>query len=167
MRDHAGTREPGQVVAIVVASLFMLAGVLDVGPGMLDNLVHLGFGLVGLMMSRNARAARAYLIGGSVAYFLLWQFGTVIDPQLVPFHTTNVGVHLALVASMIGLAVLSGRSAEHDAPTRVATEYIWDAHVESARPRPSRNRPPGRGDHRTSPRMAAAGRPPTILACRV
>ena len=167
MRDHAGVREPGQVVAIVVASLFALAGVLDVGPGVLDNLVHLGFGLVGLTMSRNPRAARAYLISGSVAYFLLWQFGTVIDPGLVPFHTTSVGVHLALVASMIGLAVLGGRPTEDDEPVSVVSEYTWDMPSEAGRPRPTRNRPPGRGDRHTAPRMASTVRYPTILACRV
>ena len=105
-------------------------------------------------MSRNPRAARAYLISGSVAYFLLWQFGTVIDPGLVPFHTTSVGVHLALVASMIGLAVLGGRPTEDDEPVSVVSEYTWDMPSEAGRPRPTRNRPPGRGDRHTAPRMA-------------
>jgi Domain of unknown function (DUF4383) len=139
-------REPVQVVSVVVAGLFVLAAVLDAAPGTLDNLVHLAFGLVGFALSRDPRLARGFLIGGGVAYFLFWQFGTVVDPTLVPFHTTNAAIHLSLVASMIGLAVL-GRAA----PT--AVEYVWETPevaFDVARPRYTRNRPPGRDDRRSS-----------------
>ena len=159
-------REPGQVVAVVVAALFVLAAVLDVGPGLMDNLVHLGFGIVGIAMSRDPRGARAFLIGGGVAYFLLWQFGSVIDPTLVPFHTTSVGVHLSLVASMIGLAVLSGGRVLEDNPVEDAVVYR-DMPAEFTRPRPSRNRPPGRGDRHTAPPVPAANRHWSVIACRV
>lgn len=161
-------REPGQVVTLVVAVLFVLAGVLNIGSGVLDNLVHIGFGMAGFACSRGPRGAHAYLIGGGVAYFLLWQFGTVIDPTLVPFHTTSVGVHLALVASMIGLAVLCGHRRGHEQTPPVQAEpevsYVLPA-TDFARTRPTRNRPPGRGDRRR--RMAAGGRPPAGLACRI
>ncbi|HEX6355812.1 DUF4383 domain-containing protein [Actinophytocola sp.] len=145
MREYTrARREPGQVVTLVVAGLFVLGAVLDVGPGTLDNVVHLGFGLVGFTLSRGPRAARAFLIGGGVVYFLLWQFGTVIDPALVPFHSANVGIHLSLVASMIGLAVLSGEREPAEEPRY---EYVRDT-PELARPRPRRTRPPGRDDRR-------------------
>lgn len=168
MREYAqARREPGQVVTLVVAVLFLVAGVLDVGPGLLDNLVHLGFGAVGLGCSRGPRGAHAFLIGGGVAYFLFWQFGTVIDPTLVPFHSDSVGVHLSLVASMIGLAVISGgRSVPAAIAQPDVAHFIRDVPA-FVRPRKTRNRPPGRDDSRTSPRMAAAGRPPAGLACRV
>jgi hypothetical protein len=166
MTEYAqARREPGQVVAVVVAALFVMAGVLDVGPGVLDNLVHLGFGLTGLMMSRGPRGARAFLIFGGVVYFILWQYGTVIDPSLVPFHTSNMVVHLALVGSMIGLAVLSGGRTPAPVAASIEVEFVPDAPAEFVRTRPTRNRPPGRDDRRT-PRMAAAGRPPTVLDCR-
>ncbi len=149
-------------MALVVAGLFVVAAVLDAGPGVLDNLVHLCFGLVGFAMSRDPRTARAFLIGGGVAYFLFWQFGTVVDPSLVPFHTNNAGIHLALVASMIGLAVLGGRDPEP------ADDHTWDDYTyigDLSRPRPTRNRPPGRDDRRST-RMAAAPRRPGVLAYR-
>ena len=147
MREYAQKRrEPGQVVVLVVSGLFVVASVLDSGPGSLDNLVHLCFGLLGFALSRNPGSARMFLIGGGVAYFLFWQFGTVLDPSLVPFHTTNAGIHLALVASMIGLAVL-GRSEPRQA-REYAAEYTYVGDV--ARPRPTRNRPPGRDDRRST-----------------
>jgi hypothetical protein len=165
-RDGARRREPAQAVAVVVAALFAAAGVLDMAPGLLDNVVQLGFGIVGLAMSRAPRGARAFLIAGGVAYFLLWQFGTVIDPSLVPFHTGNLVVHLSLVASMIGLAVLSG--GRTSPPVVVVEEAAFhDVPARFGRRRQAPNRPPGRDDHNCTPRMAAGYRRLRVLASRV
>jgi hypothetical protein len=162
-----GRREPGQVVAVVVAALFVVAAVLDTGPGLLDNLVQLNFGAVGFVMSRRARGARAFLIAGGVAYFLLWQFGTVIDPSLVPFHTGNVVVHLSLVASMIGLAVLSGGRTAEPLVTVPETGHR-DATAGYVRRRQAPNRPRGRDDRNSAPRTTSALRGgQRVLACRV
>ena len=166
MREFERTRqEPGQVATFVVAGLFVLAAVLDAGAGVLDNVVHLAFGLAGFALSRDGRGAQVFLIGGGVAYFLLWQFGAVVDPTLVPFHTANVGVHLSIVASMIGIAVLSG-GAPDQVPVRTTpdTAHFRDD-VDYGR-RPVRSRPPTRDDQRT-PRVPAAGRVPAGMLLRV
>jgi len=167
MREYERTRhEPGQVATLVVATLFVLAAILDVGVGVLDNVVHLGFGLAGFALSRDRRSAQTYLIGGGVVYFLLWQFGSVVDATLVPFHTAHVGVHVSLVASMIGIAVLSG-GRDDEVPATVTPEVVY-LHDEPdyARQRPVRSRPPGREDQRC-PRLAAAGRVPAGMLCRI
>ncbi len=166
MRDYQRTRqEPGQVATFVVAGLFVLAAVLDAGVGVLDNVVHLAFGLSGFALSRDRRGAQVFLIGGGVVYFLLWQFGAVVDPTLVPFHTANVGVHLSIVASMIGIAVLSG-GAPDEAPVRVAQETTYHRDDVDYVRRPVRSRPPTRDDQRT-PRVAAVGRVPAGMLLRV
>jgi len=166
MREYERTRhEQGQVATFVVAALFVLAAVLDVGAGVLDNVVHLAFGLAGFGLSGAPRGAQAFLIGGGVVYFLLWQFGAVVDPTLVPFHSANVGVHLSIVATMIGIAVLSGGG--HDEALATATSeivYLCDEPDRSRRP--VRNRPPGREDQRC-PRVTAAGRVPAGMLCRI
>ena len=165
-QDRQRRREPAQAVAVVVAALFVAAAVLDVGPGLLDNVVQLGFGIAGLAMSRAPRGARAFLIAGGVVYFLLWQFGTVIDPSLVPFHTGNVVVHLSLVASMIGLAVLSGGRVP--APLTAAPQAVFhDVPARFGRRRQAPSRPPGRDDHNCTPRMPAGYRRLRVLATRV
>jgi hypothetical protein len=166
MREYERTRhEPGQVATFVVAGLFVLAAVLDAGVGVLDNVVHLAFGLSGFALSRDRRGAQAFLIGGGVVYFLLWQFGAVVDPTLVPFHTANVGVHLSIVASMIGIAVLSG-GAPAEAPVRDMPEVTHFRDDADYCRRPVRSRPPTRDDQRT-PRVAAAGRVPAGMLLRV
>jgi hypothetical protein len=167
MTRNGTRREPGQLAAMLVAALFMLAGVLDVSPGLLDNLVHLSFGIVGLGLSNGPRGAHAYLIGGGVAYVLLWQFGSVIDPSIVPFHTDDVAVHVSLVVSMIGLAMLSSGRAPAPKPAPLVADFVQAAPTRFVRLRPVPSRPPGRADRRTPARVAEVGRPLSILACRV
>lgn len=156
MTEYARARwAPGQVVTLVVAGLFVSAAALD-GTGAVDILVHLGFGLAGVVLSRTPRTAQAFLIGGGVTYVLLWQFGTLFEPAFVPLHTTNAVVHLALFASMIGLAVLSGEVSEDSRAEEAAAAYRLDETAQ-ARPRTTRNRPPGRADRPAPRRGPVAG----------
>jgi hypothetical protein len=166
MREYERTRqEPGQVATFVVAGLFVLAAVLDAGAGVLDNVVHLVFGLSGFALSRDRRGAQAFLIGGGVVYFLLWQFGAVVDPTLVPFHTANVGVHLSIVASMIGIAVLSG-GGQQEVSVRATPEVAYLRDESDHGRRQVRSRPPTRDDQRT-PRVATTARVPAAMLLRV
>ena len=158
-------RESGQLAAMLVAGLFVVAGVLDEGPGLLDNVVHLSFGVAGFGLAATKRGAHAYLIGGGVAYVLLWQFGSVADPSMVPFHSDNVVVHISIVLSMIGMAMLSGGQ-KPVAPGTLEVEYhVAPARYVRLRSVPSR--PPGRRDRRTPPQTADVPKPLAILGCRI
>jgi hypothetical protein len=150
---------------MLVATLFVLAGVLDVGPGLLDNLVHLSFGVAGLALAGSSRGAHGYLIVGGVVYVLLWQFGAAADPSLVPFHTDNVVVHVALVLSMIGMAMLTGGRRQTPQLTHEVEYHVAPTRYVRHRVVPSR--PPGRGDRRTPKQTVDVPKPLAILACRI
>jgi len=89
----------------------MLLGIFAVS--ILHNIVHLLFGVAGIVMSRTATAARLYLIGGGVIYLILWLYGLVIDhdsaANFVPVNTADNWLHLALGIGMVGLGVALGR----------------------------------------------------------
>lgn len=91
----------------------MLLGVFNVS--ILHNIVHLLFGVVGLVAARTASGARAFLIGGGAIYLVLWLYGLVIDKtsdaNFVPLNTADDWLHFVLGVAMIGLGVLFGKRA--------------------------------------------------------
>lgn len=132
------TRVPGKPVrlaALIYGIVFLLVGVLGFIPGVttnydqmqfaghhsealllglfqvsiLHNLLHLILGVVGVAMARTAGLARAYLIGGGLAYLLLWIYGLIVgsdDPaNIVPLNDADNWLHLVLWLSMIALGI--------------------------------------------------------------
>jgi arginine exporter protein ArgO len=136
-----------QTVARVVGVVFLLVGILGFIPGVttgydkmsfagmgsmamllglfqvsiLHNIVHLLFGIVGLLSARTARAAKRYLIIGGVIYAVLWIYGLVIDnsssANFVPLNTADNWLHFVLAVGMILLGVLLGRDRARDGRT--------------------------------------------------
>ncbi|WP_433272132.1 DUF4383 domain-containing protein [Actinosynnema sp. CS-041913] len=131
---------PLRKAATAVAAVFLLVGILGFIPGVtshydgmtfgghestamllgvfhvsiLHNIVHLLFGLVGLLMARTAAGAAAFLIGGGVIYLALWLYGLIIDfdsaANFVPLNTADNWLHLFLGLAMIGLGVALRRN---------------------------------------------------------
>ncbi|UMB68942.1 DUF4383 domain-containing protein [Mycobacterium paraterrae] len=147
---------PVQISALVVGVVFLLVGILGFIPGItthyamltaagphsgaelfglfnvsiLHNIVHLAFGVAGLALSRNAMAARAFLIIGGAIYVVLWIYGLVINQNkpinFVPVNTGDNWLHFALGAGMLALGVLFGRpqalaSSRRDDVRRIGT----------------------------------------------
>jgi hypothetical protein len=126
--------------ALAVGAVFLLVGILGFIPGIttnydtmsfashqsgalllgifnvsiLHNIVHLLFGVAGIVMARTFTGARTYLIGGGVIYLVLFIYGMVIDHQsaanFVPVNTADNWLHLALAIGMIALGVLLSRA---------------------------------------------------------
>jgi Domain of unknown function (DUF4383) len=139
-----------QKAALAVGAVFLLVGILGFIPGIttdydsltfaghesgahllgifevsiLHNLVHLAFGVAGLLLARTWSGARGYLIGGGVIYLLLWLYGLLIDFEkpinFVPVNNADNWLHFGLGVGMVLLGVLLSRrpSLERNVDTR-------------------------------------------------
>jgi hypothetical protein len=89
-----------------------LLGVFQVS--VLHNIVHLLYGVVGLVLAGNAVTARVYLVGGGVIYLLLWLYGLITgkasNANFVPFNNADDWLHFGLGVGMIGLGLVFGRA---------------------------------------------------------
>lgn len=89
----------------------MLLGIFQVS--ILHNLVHLLYGVVGLLAARGFSGSRAYLIWGGAIYAVLWIYGLVVPHEhqanFVPLNTADNWLHFVLAVAMIALGLLLGR----------------------------------------------------------
>lgn len=127
------------MAAMAVGAVFLLVGVLGFVPGItssfgdmafaghesdarllgifqvsvLHNIVHLLFGVAGLVMGRTWAGARTFLVGGGAVYLVLWLYGLVIDKEsaanFVPLNAADDWLHFALGAAMVGVGLALGR----------------------------------------------------------
>lgn len=143
----ASHRPPVQLAALIVGLAFLLVGIAGFIPGVttgydtmqfighesqamllgvfqvsiLHNIVHLAFGVLGLLMARSAPQARLFLLLGGIVYLALWIYGLVIGhdsaANFVPLNTADNWLHLILGAAMVALSFLRrGRSQQPDRP---------------------------------------------------
>ncbi|WP_433387024.1 DUF4383 domain-containing protein [Micromonospora sp. KLBMP9576] len=136
-RGGPPARRPGvQLAAVAAAGLFALIGVLGFIPGVttgygdmsfaghhsqarllglfqvsiLHNALHLGFGLVGLLLARSVAGARLFLAGGGALYLGLWLYGFAIDREsaanFLPVNDADNYLHLFLGFGMLALGLL-------------------------------------------------------------
>ncbi|GGC96184.1 hypothetical protein GCM10011512_24000 [Tersicoccus solisilvae] len=133
------SRGIARTAAAVVALVFLVVGILGFVPGVttgvdrltlaghdsgalllgifqvsvLHNVIHLAFGVVGLLMSRTAGAARTFLIGGGIIYLALWLLGLLFGHDtalnIVPVNDADNWLHLGLGVVMVLLGLLVGR----------------------------------------------------------
>ncbi len=124
-----------QKAAAAVGAVFLLIGVLGFVPGIttgygdlgfasassdafllglfqvsiLHNLVHLLFGVLGVVMARTTATARTYLVFGGAVYLVLFLYGLVVGANsaanFVPLNTADDILHLFLGVGMIGLGI--------------------------------------------------------------
>nr|WP_207922128.1 DUF4383 domain-containing protein [Saccharopolyspora terrae] len=134
-------KSPARIAATVVAGVFLLVGILGFIPGVtteyegmtfaghhstamllgifhvsiLHNIVHLLFGIVGLVLARTAGGAISFLIGGGAVYLVLWIYGLIVDmdsaANFVPLNTADNWLHLFLGLGMTALGALIWQAA--------------------------------------------------------
>lgn len=109
----------GEMAGAGHESMAMLFGVFQVS--VLHNLLHLAFGVLGVLASRNTAAARAFLLVGGVVYLALWVYGLVTSEtssaNFVPLNTADNWLHLALGVGMVLLGLVMPRRATRETAT--------------------------------------------------
>jgi Domain of unknown function (DUF4383) len=138
-RGGTTVRSTLQKAALAVGVVFLAVGVLGFIPGVtsnfsdlmfathdsdalllgifqvsiLHNIVHLLFGVAGILLARSFSGARNYLIVGGVIYLVLFLYGLLIGQEsaanFVPVNTADDILHLILGIGMIALGLVLGR----------------------------------------------------------
>ncbi|PZF94222.1 DUF4383 domain-containing protein [Micromonospora endophytica] len=144
--DGRERRTRVQLAALAVAALFLVLGVLGFVPGIttgygdmtfaghhsgakllglfqvsvLHNLLHLGFGLAGLVLARRVAGARFFLAGGGALYLVLWLYGWAIEDEstanFIPVNGADDFLHLGLGFGMLALGLLLSNNAGTGTP---------------------------------------------------
>lgn len=126
---------PVQRVSATVGALFLMVGFAGFIPGVttgygsltwmgmdsqarllglfqvsiLHNLVHIAFGVAGIMLARTARTARLFLLVAGAIYLLLFLYGVMIDPladvNFVPVNSADNWLHAMLGVGMVVLGL--------------------------------------------------------------
>jgi hypothetical protein len=133
------TSSPVQAAAAAVGAVFLLVGVAGFVPGLtqnlddlrfaghdsdaqllglfqvsvLHNLVHVLFGVAGLMMARSWSGARTFLLYGGAVYLVLFVYGMLIDhdssANFVGLNAADDYLHLVLGVAMVAVGGVLGR----------------------------------------------------------
>ena len=128
-----------QLVSGIFGAVFLLVGILGFVPGItqdldtimfaghhsqavllgifqvsvLHNIVHLLFGIIGLLGLRSRGLARAFLIVGGIVYAVLWIYGLVVPMEsmgnFVPLNTADNWLHFVLAVAMVTTGIVFGR----------------------------------------------------------
>ncbi len=97
-----------------------LLGVFQVS--ILHNIVHILFGIAGLVAARNARDVPTFLFGSAAVYAVLTIYGIAIDKtsdaNFVPLDSADNWLHLVLTVALAGLGVVVRRRLAAPAGTR-------------------------------------------------
>lgn len=93
-------------------SMAMLLGLFQVS--VLHNVVHLLFGVVGLVAASQATGSRIYLVIGGIVYLVLFVYGLFTaghdsGANFVPLNTADNWLHLLLAGGMVALGVFLPR----------------------------------------------------------
>lgn len=96
-----------------------LFGVFQVS--ILHNLVHLLFGVAGIVLSRTRETSRAFLIGGGIVYLVLFLYGQFTSQRsganFVPLDHNDDILHVTLGGSMLAIGLIADRRWEGSTET--------------------------------------------------
>lgn len=146
-RDYGRSR--AQWAALLVGAAFLLVGILGFIPGIttnysalgfvdqhgakllgifevnaLHNIVHLAFGVLGLVLASRHEGARTFLVVGGIVYLVVWIYGALVNfassANFIAVNTADNWLHFLLGAGMLLLGLLLWRD-ERVTEQRLAT----------------------------------------------
>jgi hypothetical protein len=100
-----GFISPGGLVMTMDPTTGMVLGVFPVN--LLHNIVHLAFGVWGLIASRTWSGSKSFFTGGGVIYVVLTLVG-FLSPTgfgLVPLSGADIWLHAVLAIAMLGIGL--------------------------------------------------------------
>lgn len=134
--ESSRSRSVVQILAGVVGAAFLLIGILGFIPGattnydqlnligpdsealllglfevsVVNNIVHLAFGVAGLLAASRATASVSFLVGGGILFAGLFVYGLLVeqgsDLDVLPINDADNILHLGLSIGMILLGVI-------------------------------------------------------------
>jgi Domain of unknown function (DUF4383) len=88
-----------------------LLGIFD--TSILQNIVYLVFGIVGIALARTMEGARTYLVGGGLVYLVLFVYGAIWHGETgsnwIPVNWASNVLHLALGVGMVAAGIVLSR----------------------------------------------------------
>ncbi|MEN0101485.1 MAG: DUF4383 domain-containing protein [Curtobacterium sp.] len=107
------TMDMGSMSVAGHGSMALLLGLFQVS--VLHNIVHLLFGIVGLIAARTATGARLYLLVGGIVYLVLFIYGLFTagmtgGANFVPLNSADNVLHAFLAVAMIILGIVLPRA---------------------------------------------------------
>jgi hypothetical protein len=136
-----------QKAAIAVGAVFLVVGVLGFVPGItteydqlayaghesgahlfglfavsvVHNLVHVAFGVAGILLGSTFDRARRFLVEGGIVYLAFFAYGLAVGhggaSNVLPVNDADNWLHLGLAVVMIALGIGLGRP-RSDSPLR-------------------------------------------------
>jgi hypothetical protein len=100
-----GFISPGGLVMTMDPTTGMVLGVFPVN--LLHNIVHLAFGVWGLVASRSWSGSKSFFTAGGIIYVVLTCVG-FLSPTgfgLVPLGGADIGLHAVLAIAMLGIGL--------------------------------------------------------------
>jgi arginine exporter protein ArgO len=83
------------------------------GVNWLENVVHLLYGLLGLVLARTWNGSWAYFVGGGFVYIVVWLYGLLIDldssANIIGVNSATNWLHFVLGLTMLLIGFVLGR----------------------------------------------------------
>ncbi len=98
------------MLALLAGVAFLAVGIVRFGQSsILLNVVHLGSGLIGIVLARAPVTAHAFLVGAGVGYLGLWLLGVLAAGGWIPVGTADNWLHFVLGITSLALSAAPRR----------------------------------------------------------